>query len=167
MQPSLRSDVITSQRLGVTVFRENTGMPRPPEMPKDLDTPGKRCKWWRKYRQATEDRKAFQQGAFAKSIGMSQGALSDFENGHSEATEFLHLICARLRLNPHYVDNGKGEPESSFPQEPPKEDEQWPFSAVSIGRISKLNPIELHYAESRLLLAIQEIEKSRRSSGTK
>jgi hypothetical protein len=164
MQPSLRSGVNSSQRQNVTGFRENGGMPVPPDMPNDLDSPGKRCKWWRRYRQRTEDKSAFQQGNFAKTVKLSQGALSDFENGHSDATESLHLICARLRLNPYYVDTGKGEPEAAFPQEPPREPDQWPFKSVSLKRVTKLNSIELHYAESSLLSALQEIERSRKSN---
>ena len=99
-------------------------------------------------------------------MGMKQGTLSDFENGHSNATEYLHLICAGLRLNPHYVQSGRGEPEASFPQEPPREPEAWPLSGVILKRLAKLNPIELHYAESSLLAALQEIEKSRKTTGS-
>lgn len=166
MQPSLRSDVNPSQRLTVTAFRENGGMPRPLDMPKDLSTPGKRCKWWRMYRQRTESKSKFQQGNFARSIGMKQGTLSDFENGHSDATAQLHLICAGLRLNAHYVQTGRGEPEASFPQEPPAEADALPFSSVIVRRLSKLTPVELHYAESKLLAALQEIENSRKSTGS-
>lgn len=131
-------------------------------MPPDLNTPGKRCKWWRIHRQQSEDRRRFAQSAFARSLKIKPGTLSDFENGHSDSTKDLHLICAGLRLNPHYVETGKGEPESSFPQEPPKEPDQWPFPAVSISAVAKLDPIELHYAESQLLSAIQEIQRNRR-----
>lgn len=166
IRPSLRQDVKLSQRLPVTAFRENTGMPKPPDMPNDLDTPGKRCKWWREYRKRTEDKKAFLQGKFAKSVKMSQGALSDFENGHSKGTENLHLICARLRLNAHYVEFGKGEPEAAYPQEPPNDPDPIPLSNAVIRQLSRLTPVELHYAESKLLTALQEIEKSRKRSGT-
>lgn len=166
MEPSLRQDVKNSQRLGVTTVRNNCSMPRPADMPNDLNTKGKRCKWWREYRQRTEDRKAFQQGKLAKSVGISQGALSDFENGHSNESEALHLICARLRLNPHYVETGRGEPEAAYPQEPPTEPEEWPFRSIRPAEIAKLNPIEFSYAENHLLMAIQEIKKARKKQGS-
>lgn len=163
MEPILRLAEKISQRPGVTEFRENRQMPRPHDMPEDLNTPGKRCRWWREYRERTEP-EAFAQGRVAKDCRIAQGTLSDFENGSQKTCKNMHLLVAKLRLNPWWVENGKGEPEAGYPQEPPEEPNQWPVRAVPPKKISGLNDIEFSYAENRLLIAIQEIERARKSS---
>lgn len=157
MSQSLRLAVDSRQRLAVTVFRDNPNMPRPPDMPNDLDTIGKRVRWWR-------ERRKMARSALAKRVGYkSVSGLSDLELGESNASEKLHLIAATLGLNPHYVQTGDGEPESSFPQEPPPASDEWPFPAVPRTRLKKLTKIERSYAETRLLEALAEIESERRN----
>ena len=128
-------------------------------MPKDLDTIGKRVRWWRQL-------KNISRGSLAKRVGYSYSGLADLENDLSFASEKLHLIAAVLKLNPHYLEMGTGEPEATFPQEPPPPAEEWPFPAVPRSRIKKLNKIERSFLETRLLEALQEIEAERRAPRT-
>jgi transcriptional regulator with XRE-family HTH domain len=157
IRPSLRQAVDSRQRLPVTVFRNNHGMPRPTDMPKDLDSIGKRVRWWREH-------KKYSRAKLAKLVGYkSVSGLSDLELGESNGSEKLHLIAAHLGLNPHYVQTGEGEPEASFPQEPPQVGDDWPFPAVPQSRLKRLNKIERSYAETKLLEALAEIESERRN----
>lgn len=153
----LRRTVETSQRLPVTEFRDNCAMPRPPEMPKNLDTIGARVRWWREHRGRSR-------ADLAKKVGYkSASGLSDLELGLSHKSERLHLIAAELGLNPHYVQSGKGEPEASFPQEAPLPSDEWPFPAVPRTRLKKLSKVERGYLETELLKALADIEEERRN----
>lgn len=155
--PSLRGAVELSQRLPVTVFRNNNGMPRPPEMPKDLNTLGRRVRWWREHRKMSR-------ATLAKRVGYkSVSGLSDLELDESHGSEKLHLIAAELKLNPHYLETGDGEPEAAFPQEAPPPPDEWPFPAISRSRLKRLNKIERGYLETELLKALSDIEAERRN----
>lgn len=156
MRSSLRLAVDHSQRLPVTEFRENYGMPKPVDMPGNLKKIGQRVRWWRDYRKISRR-------DLAKKVGYSYSGLSDLELGESTASEKLHLIAAELGLNPHYLETGDGEPEAGFPQEPPPPADDWPFPAISKSRFRRLNRIERSYAETKLLEALAEIEAERRS----
>ena len=156
MGRSLRQAVDFSQRLPVTAVRDNLSMPKPPDMPKNLDTIGSRVRWWREKREITRT-------ALSKKVGYKGGGLSDLELGRSGASEKLHLIAAELRLNPHYLETGDGEPEAGFPQDPPPPPDEWPFPAVSRVRLKKLNKIERGYLETELLKALADIESERRN----
>jgi len=156
MQPSLRNSEITCQRKTVTAFRNNSFMPRPKDMP-NLDSVGRRIRWWREYRKMS-------QGELAKGVKISQGTLSDLENDRQAGSGKLHLMAAKLGLNPHYLETGKGEPEADFPQEPQSEPVDWPFESISPAKLAKLNMIERSYAETKLLEALAEIEAERRKS---
>lgn len=156
ISPSLRRTVELSQRLAVTGFRDNSRMPRPPDMPKNLDTVGARVRWWR-------EKKKFKRPAFAKKVGYSSSGLSDLELGRSNASEKLHLIAAELGLNPHYLETGNGEPEAAFPQEPPPPPNEWPFPAVPLSKLKRLNRVERSFAETSLLEALAVIEAERRN----
>lgn len=154
MAPNIRPAVQISQRLPVTEFRKNGDMPRPVDMPSDLDTPGKRIAWWRKHRGKT----LAQVGAKAK---CSTGALNDFERGRSQRFEQLHLVCAYLKLNAFYVDSGRGEPELEYEQEPAG-DEIWPLPGVKAERVAKLDPISKELAAYKFNEILEEIELERR-----
>src|SRR6185503_11859115 len=156
MPPSLRPTVDSRQRLPVTAVRNNYDMPRPPEMPKNLDTVGKRVRWWREFNK-------IKRGALAKRVGYSYSGLSDFELDESGASEKLHLIAAELKLNPHYHETGDGEPEATHPQDPPPPDNEWPFPSIARSRLKRLNKIERSYLETELLKALAEIEAERRN----
>lgn len=155
MGRSLRAAVIQCQRPTVTAVRDNTVMPRPPNMP-ELSTVGQRVRWWRKHRK-------FERRAFAKSVGLAYSTLADLENDRQDGSKQLHLIAACLRLNAHYLETGKGEPEAEYAQEAPQELE-WPFPEVARQRLNKLNLIERKYAETKLLEALMVIESERRKS---
>lgn len=155
MPNSIRESVLYSQRLPVTVVRKNVAMPRPKEMPPDLDTVGKRVRWWREHR-------GVERKAFAKQCGMSPTALSDLELDRTKKGTNLHIIAARLRLNAHYLETGKGEPEAEFAQDAPPEPFQWPFEGIPRTKLERLNRIERAYAETRLQEALLEIEAERR-----
>lgn len=157
MQPTLRRAVDLSQRLPVTDFRENTDMPRPPDMPKNLNTIGKRVMWWRKHRKLSR-------AQLAKSAGYKgPSGLSDLELDESLTSTKLHLIAAALQLNPHYLETGHGEPEAGYPQEaPPASTDFWPFAAIPASRLRTLNKIERGYLETEILKVLQEIEAERR-----
>ena len=154
MPPSLRAAVTISQRLPVTAVRENTAMARPPNLPR-YSSIGPRVRWWRNYRKITRKE-------LAKLADISYSTLSDLENDRQEATRQLHLIAAALRLNPHYLETDKGEPEADTPQEPPPVGDSWPFQRVSLHSVSRLTHIERKFAEMALAEAIQEIEEERR-----
>lgn len=131
-------------------------MPRPKEMPSDLNSIGKRVRWWREYR-------GMERKELAQLCGMSATALSDLELDRTKKGSYLHIIAANLKLNPHYLQKGRGEPEAEFPQDAPEE-KPWPFPAVAKTRVEKLNSIERSYAETKLLEALNEIEAERRKS---
>lgn len=155
MGPIVRKTESTCQRNSGTALRNNVHMPRPKDMPSNLLTVGQRIRWWRQHLKIS-------QGKFAKAVGISQGTLSDLENDRQAGSGKLHLMAAELGLNPHYLETGKGEPEAEYSQEPPQETPEWPFSAVSPAKLSKLNMIERSYAETKLLEALAEIEAERR-----
>lgn len=156
MRPSLRPAVDRSQRLPVTEFRDNSGMPKPPDMPREPATRGARVLYWRKKRGISRKN-------LAKEVGYSIGALSDLESGRSKSSEKLHLIAAALTLNPHYLDSGLGEPESAFPQEPPPpQNDDFPFPGLR-SRLKRLNKIERGYLETEIHKTLDEIESERRN----
>lgn len=157
MAPSLRHAVDLSQRRPVTDIRNNDDMPRPPGMPKNLQKPGQRIRWWREYRGFKNRTK------FANELGIKSSTLSDFESGRSDGSKFIHILIAALGLNTHYVNTGEGEPEAEFPQEPPAND-MWPLDSISPNRLKKLNRIERAYVEGKLHEALDEIESERRKT---
>lgn len=150
----LRPAVESRRRLPVTDIRENVVMPRPPGLPK-FDALGPRIRWWREHRK-------FKRAEFAKLVGMSYSGLADLENDRSQESKRLHLIAAKLKLNPYYLETDKGEPEAEFTQEPPATLPEWPFQSVPLDKLNKLNRIERSYAETKLLEALAEIEAERR-----
>lgn len=155
--PSLRHAVDFSQRLPVTVIRNNYGMPRPPDMPDNLNTVGKRVSWWRKRRKISRT-------TLAKKVGYkSTSGLSDLELGESKGSERLHLIAAELGLRAHYLEYGTGEPEADSPQEAPPHPEEWLFPTISPSRLRKLNKIERGYLETEMLKVLADIDTARRS----
>lgn len=157
MGPSvLRHTVESTERPPVTELRENVVMPRPPGLPK-FDTLGPRIRWWREHRK-------FKRAEFAKLIGMSYSGLADLENDRSQESKRLHLIAAKLKLNPYYLESDKGEPEAEFAQDPPAAPPEWPFQAVPLDKLNKLNTIERSYAETKLLEALAVIEAERRKA---
>lgn len=95
-------------------------------------------------------------------VGLSYTALADLENDRSKTGKKLHLIAAKLRLNAHYLETDKGEPEAEYAQEAPPEPQAWPFEGISPEQLEHLNPIERKYAEVRLQEALSEIEAERR-----
>lgn len=157
MESNIRNPEVICQRKADTVFRNNVPMPRPKEMPADLLTVGSRVRWWRKHRKLS-------QGELAKAAKIAPSTLSDLENDRQDGTGKLHLVTAALRLNAHYVETGKGEPEAEFAQEPPTEAPAWPFGGIPPSRLAKLNLIERSYAENKLQEALAEIEAERRKS---
>lgn len=97
-------------------------------------------------------------------VGMSYSGLADLENERTEASKKLHIIAARLRLNAHYLETDKGEPEAEYAQEPPAVDVSWPFHDIPRSRLERLNMIERKYAETKLQEALDDIEAERRKS---
>jgi transcriptional regulator with XRE-family HTH domain len=158
MAPMIRESVSSRQRVSVSAFRDTMDMPRPKDMPKNIDhgPPGPRVRWWREYRKMSRKE-------LATACAMSQTGLSDLENGRTERGSYLHLIAAKLKLNPHYVETGKGEPEAEFEQEAPAS-ESWPLQGISKAEIEGLNPIERKYAEMALAEAIDAIKAERRKA---
>lgn len=157
MSPSvLRHAVESTRRLPVTEVRENVVMPRPLGLPK-FDTLGPRIRWWREHRK-------FKRAEFAKLVGMSYSGYADLENDRSQESKRLHLIAAKLKLNPYYLETDKGEPEAEFSQDPPAALPEWPFQSVSLDKLNKLNMIERSYAETKLLEALAAIEAERRKA---
>lgn len=156
MSGSLRHPVDFSQRPPVTVFRDNLGMPKPVSLPKDLNTIGARVRAWREHRNLSRK-------DLAKRAGYSYTGLSDLELERSNGSGKLHLIAAVLRLNPHYLETGKGEPEAEFPQDPPPPADDFALAGTTRARLKRLNKIERAYIESKVLEALAEIESERRS----
>lgn len=155
IRPNVRHTVLQSQRLPVTEFRENSGMPKPPGMPDHRHSLGERISFWRGKRGLTQKQ-------MAKAVGYSVGALSDLENNRSKRSEKLHLIAAKLRLNAHYLEDGNGEPEAEYPQDPPPEKEEWPFPAVPPAKIKKYGKVARAYIETQIIRAINDIEAEKR-----
>ena len=157
MSPSvLRHPVESIRRLPVTEVRENVVMPRPLGLPK-FDTLGPRIRWWREHRK-------FKRGEFAKLVGMSYSGFADLENDRSQESKKLHLIAAKLKLNPYYLETDKGEPEAEFAQDPPAEAQEWPFESISQSKLTKLNTVERSYLETKMHEAFAVIEAERRKA---
>jgi len=157
MSPSvLRHAVESRRRLPVTDIRENVVMPRPPGLPK-FDTLGPRIRWWREHRK-------FKRADFAKLVGMSYSGFADLENDRSQESKKLHLIAAKLKLNPYYLETDKGEPEAEFAQDPPAEAQEWPFESISQSKLTKLNTVERSYLETKMHEAFAVIEAERRKA---
>ncbi len=158
MTPSVRKTESRCQRKADSVLRNNGNMPRPKDMPSNLLTVGKRVRWWREHRSFLDQRQ------FAKEVGVAPSTLSDLENDRQSGSRKLHLIAAKLGLNPHYLETGKGEPEAEHAQEAPAAHPEWPFEAISLDKLNRLNPIERSYAETKLLEALTVIEAERRKA---
>lgn len=156
MDPSLRDSVNSSQRVPVTEFRDNSGMPLPKGIPL-LKTPGERVKWWRIYRGYKN------RSEFARELHMPASTISDLESGSTQIGKRLHAIASKLKLNAHYLETGKGEPEIGYEPEPP-EGEPWPFHSIKPKDLRIYNKIELSYAESALQQALETIEQERRKA---
>lgn len=154
MEPILREPVDSCQRLSVTELRDNDVMPRPPAMPKTFPNIGARVRWWRGYRKMSRAR-------LAKDCGMSTTALSDLELNRTEQGNSLHLIAARLGLNPIWLQAEKGDPESGEPAKA-SEDELWPFPDIPPHQVGDLDRIELKYAQTALQEALEDIRQARR-----
>ncbi len=157
MGTSVRDSVLSSKRKPVLELHQNSQMTRPANLPK-LHSIGERVRWWRKHRGFNNQRE------FAEQVGMSKSALSDLENGRTQTGTQLHLIAAKLGLNPHYLESDTGEPEASSPQLPPPNEGSWPFKGISAANIAGLNHIEKSYAEQKLAEALAEIEQARRQA---
>lgn len=95
---------------------------------------------------------------------MAATTLADLEGDRQGGSRKLHMIAAELRLNAYYVETGKGEPESEFQQEAPKEAAPWPLETIPPSKFDRLNKIERSYLEQRLHEAFMEIESERRKA---
>ena len=155
MSPSLRVPVDFSQRLSVTEVRQNMGMPRPSDMPKEIDTGsiGARVRWWRRYK-----KKSVKWLATKCSIGTS--TLTDLEIGRTTKGGHLHAIATHLKLNPNYLETGKGEPEEGVPQEVSEVPESWATSLLK--KLEHLNVVERSFMESAIFQALEIIEAERK-----
>lgn len=157
MDTIVRDSGHLSKRKTVRELHDNSEMTRPANLPK-CDTIGKRVRWWRKHRGFNNLRE------FAELLGIPKTTLSDLETGRTHTGTQLHLIAAKLGLNPHYLETDEGEPESSSPQLPPPSEPDWPFKEISPASLAGLNHIEKSYAEQQLSKALAEIEKARRQA---
>lgn len=160
MRPSLRVPVELSQRRSVTAFRDNLGMPRPTDMPKNLNTIGQRVVWWRKHR-------GYERMGLAKECGMSYSTLSDLELGNTNKGTFLHALAVALGLRPQYLETGVGEPESGVPHKPPPDaGTAWLLSSLPKEKLEELDPGERVYLEIALLEALSRIAELRKGRKT-
>ncbi|SRR5579875_1046363 len=151
---SLRPTVETSQRSFVTEFRKNADMARPADLP-HFASIGERVKYWRAKR-------GIKRPELAKRVGLAPSTLADLENGYTDTTRKLHLIAAELRLNPHYLESDRGDPEA--PAAPaPQIREDWPLQRIGRAELEALDPIERSHVEVRLREALEEIEAARRA----
>jgi transcriptional regulator with XRE-family HTH domain len=156
MASTLRVPVDPCQRLPVTAIRENESMPKPAGLPK-FSSVGPRVRWWRVHRKMSRK-------DLAAKVGLSYSGLADLENDRQQGSGQLHLIAAALRLNPHYVETDKGEPEADIPQEAPEDSPTWPFETIPRPRLNRLNRIEQKYVEMKLKEILDEIEAEHRKS---
>lgn len=124
-------------------------------MPKDLDTGsiGGRVRWWREKRGKSRE-------WLAGKCGMSVSALSDLELERTEKGGYLHAIATHLKLNPNYLETGKGEPEEGAPQEASEAPEAW--AAALLNKLEDLNVVERSFMESAVFQARAIIEAERK-----
>ena len=156
MAPKIREPVEKGQRLSVTEIRDNLAMPRPPEL-KPMSTIGARVRWWREYR-------GLSRAQLSKAARMGLSTLSDLELDRQKGTSKLHLVAAALKLNPHYLETDKGEPEVGFSQPPPDEPEAWPFPDISPREFAALSRAERHYAQTKLKEVLAEMAADRKAT---
>jgi len=136
-------------------------MPRPLGLP-TFDAIGPRVQWWRAYRGLT-------QPELAKSAGIGQSTLSGLENQKQISSTKLNRLAAALRVDPHYLETDEGDPEPNGPPASRTSGELppwWPFENIGKAQLTRLSKVELHYAESRLQEALQDIINSRRNKGS-
>lgn len=162
MKDSIRNTDILCNRHSATEFRDNAqAMPRPPTLP-TFDALGPRVRWWRLHRGMTQPQ-------LCKKVGISQSNLSGLENQKQHGSAAINRLAEALGVDAHYLETDEGDPEPRGPGQrlttPPSGElpSWWPFENVGKAQLTKLSKIELHYAESRLLEALQEITSSRKS----
>gem|GEM_PF-6328077 len=97
-----------------------------------------------------------------RATGIPYPTLAGIENGDQKGSTRLHVIAAKLAVNVHYLESGKGEPEDltwhpevSVPQE-------WHFLEELKEKISDYNDIERDVVHLHVLKAIQKVENGRR-----
>ena len=157
MPRTLRHTVNASQRHHVTEFRENRSMAPPKELLRDAH-PGKRVRLWRNHRKMTL-------GQLSARCGLSPGAISDFEHERQDETGKLIQIAQALRINPHYLAAGVGDPEDlSAP--PPVDGNDWPFSFPR-AKLDDLDTNERELFDLKVERVLTEIKAKRQRAHLK
>lgn len=149
---SLRYPITLLQRHSVTVFREGSGMPKPPDLP-SFDTLGARIAYWRK-------RRAWDRRELAKRAKIPYSTLAGIEDEDQKTSTKIPQIAAALGLNPIYLATDKGDPETLGAPSPIDEKDSWPLP-FSREELLELDPIELELAGLKFQRIIEEIRAKR------
>lgn len=100
----------------------------------------------------------------ASKSGLAPSTIYDIENGGSHSTTKLHKIANELRLNVHYLESGKGDPETGEGSEPPPDG--WPFKFDRF-KYDRLPVRDRQAIEALVLTYISHCEVAREKRATK
>lgn len=95
----------------------------------------------------------------AKKAHLAPTTLYDLERGDSDSTTKLHLIAAALQINVHWLETGRGEPESDVASTS-GEGDGWPFK-FDRSRYDDLEPQQRAIIESAVLAMVDQMEAPR------
>ncbi len=149
MPPSLRNPVIPCQRHSVTAFRDNLGM-KDPALNQSLIAVGDRIKHWTKVR-------GKRRSEVARESGVAYSTLADIENGRQKSSTQITEIARVLRLNPHYLATGEGDPENILASPPPAGPGIDYADLLPTSVLDSMTPTEIELVRHRFLEAAKAV----------
>jgi len=98
-------------------------------------------------------------------VGLKPSTLYDFERARQGTTTKLHLFAAALKLNVHYLQTGKGNPEDIHAQPVLDPDSfTWPFESFDRSSILRLPDYQREAIEAAVRGMLQQFSAPKRSS---
>lgn len=149
--PSVRDVVDQGQRPErsiVSAFRFNLGMDS--KELDQLDTLGKRLRFWRKKR-------GFSAPVLAERAGIRKTTLYGLENGGQLSSGSLGLLAEILRIRSKYLTTGQGTAEVGTPE--PSQEWPWTFDKR---RLNGLTEIEFELLNLTVLHKLEQLETKKR-----
>lgn len=107
------------------------------------------------------------QSALAQACGLSQGAISNYENGTRRSAKEIFRIAQVLEVNPAWLSSGIGamEPGPTVPyllseQSPePRQPSGWPFDSIAASAFWSLDPEQRSIIETAVAGMIGSFQK--------
>jgi transcriptional regulator with XRE-family HTH domain len=152
MGGSLRDTVSECKRHPVTEFHDNDAMQKAVGYPKTGHL-GERLKWWREHRH-------FSRKQLVAESGVPYSTIAEIENEEQHSSTKVTQLAAALRINPHYLNTGLGDPEDLAPvvNAMPSLD---PLPGFDLTSIDDFDPNERELLALRMAKTAEEIRARR------